>query len=70
VTADGELDAAVLRHAAPGDIEIGHHLDARGDGKPRWRGGGTISYSTPSAFDADAEFVFKRLRSASRWRGL
>ena len=29
--------------AALGDVEVGHDLDAAGDGVARWRGGGTIS---------------------------
>ena len=28
-----QADAAVLRHAALGDVEVGHDLDARGDGE-------------------------------------
>ena len=44
-----QLDAAVLRQAALGDVELRHDLHARGDGVRRARGGGCMtSYSTPS----------------------
>ena len=33
VAADGQLDAAVLRQPPLGDVEIGHDLDAGGDGE-------------------------------------
>ena len=33
VAADVQLDAAVLRQAALGDVEVGHDLDAAGDGR-------------------------------------
>ena len=33
VAADGQTDAAVLRQAALGDVQIGHDLDARRDGE-------------------------------------
>ena len=32
---DVQLDAAVLRQAALGDVEVGHDLDARADGRRR-----------------------------------
>ena len=33
MAADGQLDAAVLRQAPLGDVEVGHDLDAGGDGE-------------------------------------
>ena len=43
IAADVQLDAAVLRHAPLGDIQVGHDLDAAGNGRGQVRGGGTIS---------------------------
>ncbi len=37
--AHGQLDAAVLRQAALGDVQPGHDLDARGDGRGQSAGG-------------------------------
>ncbi len=59
--ADGQLDAAVLRQAALGDVEIGHDLDARGDGEgqvPRRRHH-FVQHAV--GLDANAEFVLERL---------
>jgi hypothetical protein len=40
---DDLLDAAILREAALGDVEIGHDLDARDDGQGEVARGGAIS---------------------------
>ena len=61
VAADGQLDAAVLRQAALGDVEVGHHLDAGGDGErqvPRRR---NHFEQHAVGLDADAELVLERL---------
>ena len=61
VAADGQLDAAVLRQAALGDVEVGHDLDARGDGEgqvPRRRHH-LVQHAV--GLDADLEFVLERL---------
>ena len=61
VAADGQLDAAVLRHAALGDVEIGHHLDAGGDreGQMARRRHHFVQHAV--GLDADAELVLERL---------
>ena len=59
--ADGQLDAAVLRHAAFGDVEIGHDLDARRDGKGQVARRRHHFIEHAVGLDANAEFVFERL---------
>ena len=61
VAADREADAAVLRHAAFGDVEVRHDLDARRDGKgqvPRRR---HHFIQDAIGADADLELVLERL---------
>ncbi len=59
--ADGELDAAVLREAPLGDVEVGHDLDARGDGEREvlWRGDHLVEHAVDAV--ADLELVLERL---------
>ena len=58
---DVQLDAAVLRHAALGDVEIGHDLDAAADG--RGDVGRRRHHFVEHAVDAVAhlEFALERL---------
>ena len=58
---DVQLDAAVLRHAALGDVEVGHDLDAAADGRRDVRG--RRHHFVEHAVDAVAhlEFIFERL---------
>ncbi len=61
VAADGQADAAVLRQAPLGDVQVGHDLDARGDGEgqvPRRRDHFVEHAVGP---DADLELVLERL---------
>ena len=61
VAADRQLDAAVLRQPPLGDVQVGHHLDAGGDGKrqvPRRRHH-FVQHAV--GLDADPELVLERL---------
>ena len=61
MSADVEFDTAVLRQPAFGDIEVGHDLDSRRDGKgqvPRRR---DHFVQDAVGLDADPEFVLERL---------
>src|SRR5262249_60930971 len=61
VAADVELDTAVLRQAALGDVQVGHHLDAAGDSHgqvPGWRHH-LVQYAVAAI--AHLVFFFKRL---------
>ncbi len=61
VAADGQLDAAVLRHAPLGDVEVGHHLDAGGDGERQVARRRHHFVQHAVGLDADAELVLERL---------
>ena len=56
---DVELDAAVLRHAALGEVEPRHHLDARGDapGHRDRRRGDRLEFAVLAVADAEAFLV-------------
>ena len=61
VPAHGQPDAAVLRQAPLGDVQVGHDLDARGDGEgqvPRRRHH-LVQHAVGA--DADLELVLERL---------
>ena len=60
MAADGELDAAVLRHAALGDVEVRHDLDAGGDGEGQVARRRHHFIQHAVGLDADAELVFER----------
>jgi len=55
------LDAAVLGQAALGDVQLGHHLDARRDGvlQPQWRLHDLVQHAVDA--EADAEHLLVRL---------
>ena len=61
VAADGQADAAVLRHAALGDVEVRHDLDPRrdGEGQVARRRHHFIEHAVGP--DADLELVLERL---------
>ncbi len=61
VAADVEFDAAVLRQAAFGDVEIGHDLDARGDGHGEMARRRHHFIEDAVAAIAHLVFVFERL---------
>ena len=61
VPADGKPDAAVLRHAALGDVEVRHDLDARGDGEGQVARRRHHFIEHAVGTDADFELVLERL---------
>ncbi len=58
---DVDLDAAVLRQAALGDIELGHQLQARDDGGLEFARRRVLIEEHAIHAEADAEFLFERL---------
>ena len=61
VATDGELDPAVLRQPALGDVEVRHDLDAGGDGEGQVARRRDHFVEHAVGLDADAELVFERL---------
>src|SRR3990172_9867778 len=59
--ANSQLDAAVLGHASFGDVEVGHDLDAGGNGKGQVAGRRHHLIEYAVGLDADAELVLERL---------
>ena len=60
VTTDHQLDSPVLRQATFGDIQIGHDLDPRGNGKSQVTRRRHHLVQHPLRLDADAKLVFER----------
>ena len=58
---DLDLDAAVLRETALGDVELGHQLEARDDGGLHFARGHVLVEQDAVDAEADAEFLFERL---------
>ncbi len=61
MTADGQLDAAVLRHPPLGNVQVGHHLDAGRDGKGQVARRRHHFIEHAVGLDANAEFVLEWL---------
>ena len=58
---DLDLDAAVLRQAALGDVELGHQLQARDDGGLQFARRRFLVEEHAIHAEADAEFLLERL---------
>ena len=56
-----DLDAAVLRQAALGDVQLGHQLQARDDGGLQLARRRLLIEQHAVHAEADAEFLFERL---------
>ena len=61
MAADGQADAAVLGQAALGDVQVGHDLDARGDGEGQVARRRHHLVEHAVGTDADLELVLERL---------
>ncbi len=61
MAAHGEFNPTVLRQSPLGDIQVGHHLDARGDRERQVAGRGNQFVQHAVGLDSNAELVLEGL---------